>query len=599
MINKLLRINLSDKTFRQEEIHPSLIENFMGGRGLGVKFLYDELEPNIHPLSKKNKLIFVTGLAHGSMIPTSCRYTVATKSPLTGTITTANSGGHFGADFKASGYAMLIIEGESEQPVYLHIQDEIATILNANEIWGKTVPETTEILQQYHGTKNGIACIGPAGENKALLAAIMNENDHAAARGGVGAVMGAKKLKAIVISGSKKTEFPLPEELERQKKEWQRCIGEAPLTKDTLKEFGTPVLVKAINSRGALATRNFQESCFDDADSLSAETLKQLYYKRSVPCKYCTIGCAHETTTDGRSGKGPEFETIWAFGAMCGINDLQAVLHANYNCNEQGLDTISVGNTIACAMELSEKGLLKEKWQELFYQLLNRKLIFGDSEAIIKLTEIMGSNDELGSALASGSYRFAALSDSADYAMHSKKLELPAYDSRGYKGMSLALATANRGGCHQKAFLISTESILFPFESERFTADGKPGIVKLYQDLTAVIDSLGVCLFTSFALNPKHYADMLSVLSGKNYSTKEMLKIGERVWNIEKLFNLREGFSRLDDDLPKRLKEDSLQKGHSKGKKVDLDAMLDEYYQIRGWDKNGIPTPAKLTELEL
>jgi aldehyde:ferredoxin oxidoreductase len=599
MQSKLLRINLTENTIKQEEIPPVLIEKFIGGRGLGVKYLYDELKANTEPLSEDNKLLFVTGLAHGSMAATSSRYTVVTKSPLTGTINSANSGGHFGADLKATGFNMLIIEGASKKPVYLKIDEEDVAILDAEDIWGKKVNETTDFLKNLHGTKNGIACIGPAGENLSLISAIMNEKEHAAARGGVGAVMGSKKLKAIVISGTQKAEFLNPENVEAQKKEWQRYLGEAPLTKDILKEYGTPVLVKAINNRGALGTRNFQESVFDDATSLSAETLKQLYYQKTTPCKYCTIGCAHETAVDNRSGKGPEFETIWAFGAMCGINDLRAVLHANYNCNEQGLDTISAGNTIACAMELSEKGLLSEKWEQLFQKKLNRKLMFGDGEAVMTLTELMGSDDELGKALSLGSYRFADLSNSSKYAMQAKKLELPAYDARGFRGMSLALATSNRGGCHQKAFLISNECINFPFEVERFTDAGKPGLVKLYQELTAVIDSLGVCLFTNFALNPKHYADMLGAIFNKDYSPEEMLESGERIWNLEKLFNLREGFTRQDDDLPERLKEEPLTKGHSKGKAVNLQSMLNEYYNIRGWDENGIPTKEKLSYLGL
>ncbi len=596
---KLLRIDLSKKTIKIENIDPKILMNFIGGRGLGVKYLYDELEAGTVSLSAENKLLFVTAPSHGSKIPTSSRYTVVTKSPLTNSITFASSGGHFGVDLKNTGFDMLILEGKSAKPVFISIIDDKVEILDATELWGKKVEETTDTLRSKYSQKIGVACIGPAGEKLSLISAIINDSEHAAARAGVGAVMGSKNLKAIVAFGTTEIIYPNSESLQFQKKEWLRYIGEAPLTKNSLKEYGTPVLVEAINKRGALATRNFQESVFEDTASISAETLKRSYYQRTAPCKYCTVGCSHITAVDGRTGKGPEFETIWSFGPMCGINDLRMILHANYNCNSNGIDTISAGSTIACAMELSEKGLLTDDFDNKLQKILGRKLEFGDAEAVVKISELMGTDDEVGKLFAKGSVKFAEFFNSGQLAMHAKKLELPAYDPRGYTGMALSLATNNRGGCHQKAYLIATESINAPFEIDRFSESGKAGIVKLYQDTTAVIDSMGVCLFTNFALNPDHYAKMLSALTDLDINIGKTLEIGERIWNIEKLFNIREGFSRKDDDLPQRLKSEPLKKGHSKNHVVDLENLLDEYYKLRGWDKEGVPTKETLGKLGL
>lgn len=597
--NKLLRINLTGHTYKTEEIPEDILLKYIGGRGLGVKLLFDELPAKIDPLSPENKLLFVTAPLHGSNAATASRFSVVCKSPLTGGIGETNSGGHFGVDLKNTGYDVLILEGKSEKPCYIFIDGETIKIKEAQHLWGKTTDVTTDILIEETDPKAGVACIGPAGEKGALISSIVNEKGHHSGRTGVGAVMGSKNLKAIVVKGSVETPYANEETLKDAKKEWQTFIGEAPLTKNALKEYGTPALVNIINSRGGFPTKNFQEGYFANAESISGETIKELYYVRSQPCKACPIGCAHLTRTPEREGKGPEFETVWSLGAACFVHDLEKITNANYNCNEYGIDTISVGNTIACAMEMSEKGYFDDKTYDLIRKSIGRDLKFGDADAMLKLTELAGKCEGFGELIAMGSYRLASKFGHPEIAMQVKGLELPAYDPRGFYGMSLSLSTSNRGGCHLKAYLVSTEALSSPFEIDRFSEKGKPGLAKLYQDLIATIDSMGVCIFTSFALNPIHYANMVSAITGVKMDSNALLKIGERIWNLEKLFNLREGLTRKDDTLPPRLMNETFVAGHSKGIKVNLEPLLDRYYSIRGWNEEGIPSDDKLKELDL
>ncbi|MBC8485490.1 MAG: aldehyde ferredoxin oxidoreductase family protein [Bacteroidetes bacterium] len=596
---RLLRVNLSKHSYITEEIPEKLLVDYIGGRGLGSKILFDETPANIDPLGPENKLLFVTGPLTGINAPTTSRFSVVTKSPLTGTVGGCSSGGHFGNDLKSTGYDVLLVEGISDKPCYLYITDNKVEIRDASELWGKNTHETTDILLSKTDTDAGVACIGTAGENKLRVAAIMNEKNHAAGRGGLGAVMGSKKLKAVVVRGNNNTPVTNKAVVEDAIKKWRTFIGEAPLTKDTLKEYGTPALVKVINHYGAFPTKNFQEGFFVDAESISAETFKELYFVKRKPCAGCPIACARITQTPEREGKGPEFETIWAFGALCGINDLEKIIHANYNCNEYGIDTISTGNTIACAMELSGKGYFTNEAYQQIRKDLGRDLRFGDAEAIVRFSELIGKAEGFGKEMGMGSAWLSEKYGHPEIAMHVKGMELPAYDPRGFHGMSISLVTNNRGGCHLRSYLISTEALTTPFAVNRFESKGKPGLTKLYQDLTATIDSMVACLFTSFALNPDLYANLVGSVTGIEMDGKALLKTGERIWTIEKLFNLREGKSRKDDTLPKRLLDEPLPSGLSKGYKIEFDAMLNEYYQVRGWTNEGIPTSEKLEELGL
>ena len=596
---RLLRVNLTRGSVVEEQIPEKVLIDFIGGRGLGSKLLFDEVPAGADALGPENILIFLTGPLTGINAPATGRFSIVSKSPLTGTVGGCSAGGHFGVDLKASGCDVLLVEGVSKSPCYIVIDNNKVEIRDAFDLWGKSTPETTDALLALTGPKAGIACIGPAGENQVLMASIMNEKNHAAGRGGLGAVMGSKMLKAVVVSGNNKTPVADQVIVDEAIKSWRTFIGEAPLTKDILKEYGTPALVKVINHYGTFPAKNFNEGVFNDADSISGETFKELYFVSRKPCYGCPIACARITQTPEREGKGPEFETIWSFGALCGVNDLECIIHANYNCNELGIDTISAGNAIACAMELSEKGYLPDEALKEIRNTLGRDLEFGDEKAIVKLSELMGKSQGFGKVLGTGAARMAEKYGHPEMAMHVKGLELPAYDPRGLHGMSITLATNNRGGCHLRSYLVSTEALSTPFGVNRFSSNGKAGLARLYQDLTATIDSMVACLFTSFALNPDLYARLVGSVMGIDLDGEELLKTGERIWTIEKLFNLREGKTRDDDTLPVRLLDEPFQSGLSKGYKIEFQTLLDEYYQVRGWSNEGIPTPEKLSELNL
>lgn len=596
---RLLRVNLTDKSIIKEDISEQLLYDFIGGRGLGTKLLYDEVPAGTKPLSPDNKLYYVTGPFNGTGATTSSRFSAVSKSPLSETVGACNSGGHFGLILKGTGFDVVAIEGKAENPCYIYVNEEEVAIRDAAHLWGKEIPETTDVLLTETNPKAAVSCIGPAGEKQLLMACIINDKHHALGRGGLGAVMGSKNLKALVVAGNKKTPVADAERVSTVRKDWQRFVGEAPLTKDVLKEYGTPSLAKVINSYGAFPVKNFQEGVFNDVDSISAETFKELYYVKSEPCRGCTIGCAHLTETSTRKGKGPEFETLWSFGALCNVNDFEKIIHANYNCNELGIDTISTGCTIACAMELSERGYFDEEARQLIHDAIGRELRFGDADAMLKLSELTGKGEGIGKYLSMGSKRLAEKYGHPEIAMQVKGLELPAYDARGFKGMSVAYATSNRGGCHLRCYTVGPEGVATPFAINRFETKGKSPIVKLYQDNTAMIDSMGVCLFTSFALNPDLYAQYLSAVTGVEMSGEAYLKRGERIWNIERLYNNREGFSRKDDILPERILNEPYNSGKSKNSTVNLQSMLEEYYKVRGWNEQGVPTPDKLKELEL
>ncbi len=596
---RLLRVNLDDHSYKSENIPEKMLLDYIGGRGLGSKILFDEVPAKADALGHANKIIFATGPLTGINAPTTSRFAIVSKSPLTGTVGGCSSGGHFGIDLKSTGFDALIVEGSSEKPCYISIVDNNVHIKDAEKLWGKDTHFTTETLLNETDPRAGIACIGPAGENKLPIAAIMNEKNHAAGRGGLGAVMGSKNLKAVVVSGNNKTPVSDKETVDRAIKQWRLFVSEAPLTKDVLKEYGTPALVKAINHDGSFPSYNFQEGVFNDAESISGETFKELYFVRRQPCASCPIACARITATPEREGKGPEFETIWSFGASCGVNDLEKIIHANYNCNESGIDTISAGNTIACAMEMSEKGYFPEPVMKQIEKDIGRKLKFGDADAIVILSELIARNEGFGRELGLGSARMAEKYGHPEVAMHVKGLELPAYDPRGFHGMSLTLSTNNRGGCHLRSYLVSTEAISTPFAINRFEKNGKAGLAKLYQDLTTTIDSMVACLFTSFALNPDLYAKLVGSVIGIEMNGDELLKTGERIWTLERLFNLREGKTRLDDTLPDRVLNQPFKSGLSKGYKIDFEELLDEYYKVRGWHSDGIPSSEKLAELGL
>lgn len=581
---KILRIDLSKGVSTVENLDLELAKKFVGGRGLGTKLFVDEVSPSIEPFSPENKILFATGPLTGTPTPTGGRYMVVTKSPLTGTIASSNSGGYWGAELKFAGYDVIIVEGKSEKPVYVMIEDDTVEIRDAAHLWGKVVSDTTDTLMKEVPEKSRVMTIGPAGEKLSNMAAVMNDVSRAAGRSGVGAVMGSKNLKAITVRGTKKVALANEEELKAVVKDCNAKIRENGVTGQGLPAYGTAVLVNIINEGGVFPTNNFQLSQFSEAEDTSGELLAEKYMVKKDPCYRCPIACGRYCKVDDIEGGGPEYETIWAFGGDCGVSDMPSIIKANFWCNEYGLDTISTGATIAAAMELYQKGFIKDA------DLGGVSLDFGNSDAVVEWTKLIGKREGLGDKMADGSYRLADSYGVPELSMSVKKQELPAYDPRAIQGQGLQYATSNRGGCHVRGYLISPEILGLPEKLDRFTIEGKAAWVKIFQDFTAFIDASGLCLFTSFAMGAGDYAAMTNAVIGTEWTADDVLLAGERIWNIERVFNLDAGVDPSQDTLPKRLLEDPIPEGPSKGNVSRLSELLPEYYELRGWGADGIPT---------
>lgn len=583
---KILDIDLSSGTVQTTPLDMEMARLFLGGRGLGARLLWDLVGPEVDPLAPENVLIFATGPLTATGAQTSNRFSVTTKSPLTGTILDANSGGWWGMQFKRTGYDVLIVRGKAENPTLIEITPDGVVLKDAANLWGKTVPETSEALGQDNNRRN-VLCIGPAGENLSRMAAIINDATRSLARGGPGAVMGSKNLKAIVVVGDQKNTPADREQFRFMLYETGKLLKASPLTSQALPEFGTAVVMNVVNEIGALPTRNFQASQFEGAENISGEQMTDTILVRNQACWACPIACTRVTRTEKAEGEGPEYETTWAFGAQCGIDELEVIAEANYLCNDLGLDTISVGSTIGCAMELAERGLV------------DSELRFGRADMLHDTIRDIAYRQGLGDELAEGSYRFAEAHGAPELSMSSKKLEMPAYDPRGMQGQGLLYATSNRGACHMRGNMLGPEVLALPRLIDRLATQGKAGIVAVHQDSAALIDSLVICKFTNMAVAEEYFARTLSAVTGQPFSADDLMRVGERIWNLERLYNLREGFTRADDTLPDRLLNEPVQDGPSAGFTVKLAPMLEEYYQFRGWSQDGVPTQATLERLTL
>jgi aldehyde:ferredoxin oxidoreductase len=583
---KILEVNLSTGGTETHALDTDMARLFLGGRGLGARLLWDLVGPEVEPLSPGNVLIFAAGPLTASGSQTSNRFSVSTKSPLTGTILDANSGGWWGMQFKRTGHDALIVRGRAERPVMIAITPEGVSIQDAAHLWGKTVSETTRLLGQNNNKRN-VLCIGPAGENLSRMAAIMNDGTRSLARGGPGAVMGSKNLKAIVVVGDQKNQAEDRERFQFMLYETGKLIKASPLTSQALPEFGTSVVMNVVNEIGALPTRNFRQSQFEGAEAISGERMTDTILVRKQACWACPIACTRVTKTERAEGEGPEYESTWALGAQCGIDDLEAIAEANYLCNDLGLDTISTGSTIGCAMELAERGLL------------DSDLRFGRADLLLGTIRSIAYREDLGDQLAEGSYRFAAAYGVPQLSMSAKKLEMPAYDPRGMQGQGLLYATSNRGACHMRGNMLGPEVLALPRLIDRLATQGKAGIVAVHQNTAAVVDSLVLCKFTNLAVAEEFFARTLTAVTGVPFTGDDLQQVGERVWNLERLYNLREGFTRADDTLPDRMLKEPIKEGPSAGFTVQLEPMLEEYYQFRGWDSQGVPRPAKLKQLSL
>ncbi|MHA1775673.1 MAG: aldehyde ferredoxin oxidoreductase [Promethearchaeia archaeon] len=609
LMGKVIRVNLSDRTATLMEIPLKTYQEYWGGAGLGTKILWDQVKKleaagvnlkEFDAFSPDNLLVIGTGPGTGiTGFPSPGRHHVMMlKSPLTGSIGSANSGGEFGALLKKAGIDMLVIEGKADGPVYLEALNGTVTIKDAGNLWGKTVFETDEQLKKQYqdvGHKISVACIGPPGEKLAPIAGIMNDAHRAAGRTGVGAVMGSKKLKAIVTGGTLKVETADPEKFKELSKSTLAKMKENPVCGTGLPTYGTAVLVNVVNNIGSLPVNNWQFSYSEKAEQISGETLTEKYLRKRHPCWGCSIACGRATKVDEGPFKiaeteGPEYESIWAFGSSCGVYDMPAVIMANHYCDEYGIDTISAGSTVAAAMELAEKGYIPPS----DYEGLDLK--FGSSQGLVDAIKLMGKGEGFGKKLIMGSHHLANSYGHPELSMTAKKLEMPAYDPRGVKGIGLNYATANRGGCHVTGYTVSPEVIGLPEQIDRLDYGVKPTWVKIFQDFTAAVNSTVNCLFTTFALGADDFAALMTAVTGWNISAETVLNVGERIYNLQRVIMEKLGVV-AQDFLPKRLSEEPLPEGPSKGEVFKLDDMLKEYYKLRGWDERGVPTAGKLSEL--
>lgn len=602
---KLLRVNLSTGQATSEAIPEDWRREYIGGRGLADRYLYAELDPRVDPLSPDNKLIFATGPLTGTPVPCGARYMVVTKGALTGAITTSNSGGHWGPEVKFAGYDLIMLEGRAPKPSYLFIYDDFVEIRDASRYWGRTVSETEDGLREELAIPGlRVSCIGPAGEKLVRFACIMNDKHRAAGRSGVGAVMGSKNLKAIAVRGTGGVKIANPEAFMKSVWAMRAKMQDHP-GRRSFGEFGTAAVIDLTNSFGGLPTRNFTAGQFEEYENLNGNTIKETRLVANKACFACTIACGRVCQLDDGShkylvnthprnwktaGEGPEYEAAWALGADTGVGDLDAVLKANWLCNDLGMDPISMGSTLASAMELYERGVLTDKMVEL-------PLRFGSAEALVRMVEATGYREGFGNELGEGAKRMGDKLQHPEVFMGSKGQEFPAYDPRGFQGMGVAYATCNRGACHLRAWTPAPET---SGEMDPHTPVGKSEWVVHEQNRTTSHDSTGICLFVAAAGGTlETFVPCTAAATGVPYTLEDFVKIGERTWNLERLFNLRAGLTKADDSLPTRLLREAHKSGPSAGVTVNLEAMLPVYYRERGWTEEGEPTEQKLVELGL
>jgi aldehyde:ferredoxin oxidoreductase len=600
-MGNILRVDLTKGTAVSEKLDERLARDFLGGRGLGSKVLYDEMRSGVDPLSPENVMIFAVGPLTGTRTPCSGRHVVVSKSPATGGIAFTSSGGTWGAELKKAGFDAIIVKGKAAKPTYLWISDESVRFMDAGEHWGKKISQSDEEIRSQTDPSAKVLQIGIAGENKSGNSAIMNEKYRAAGRCGLGAVMGSKNLKAIAVKGTKNPEAADSIGLSRVIDRSMKMIAASDVTREEggLNSYGTAVLTNIMNASGIYPTRNFQTGTFADADKISGEQMSKTILKEKKACFECPIECGRWIKLEkgkyaGTEGESLEYETSWAFGGQCGVNNLEALARANFLCNEYGLDTISTGSSIGFTMELMERGILTN-------ENVGIDLRFGDHEAMLRMIEMIANREGFGDVLADGTRAAAKRigKGSIYYTMQVKGLELPAYDPRGVFGLGLNYATGNRGACHVTGYTIAAEILGVPLKADPFDAgEDKVDLTILFQDLTAAIDSSSNCLFLAFAISAQEYADMIKHLVGwKDYTPEEFMRAGERIFAIERLFNKREGFGRKDDTLPERFLKEPMPEGAPKGNVHPLTSMLDIYYRKRGYDNEGHPAGEKLEEL--
>ncbi|HLN64355.1 MAG TPA: aldehyde ferredoxin oxidoreductase family protein [Symbiobacteriaceae bacterium] len=596
--NRVARVNLSNGQVAYEGIRAEDARKYIGGRGLGVKYVFDN-GPQVEALSPENILAFMNGPLTGSAMNMSGRLAVCTKSPLTGTVTDSHMGGWSAARLRWAGFDGVIFQGCAEKPVYAVAENGTITLHDASDLWGLTTRQTIKKLQERHGgAKVSVMAIGPAGENGVRYAAIMNENDRASGRGGTGLVMGSKHLKALVAVGDISAQFKpaeaQKETYEKARKAGLKAIMDGAVTaprKGGLSLYGTNVLMNIANEVGALPARNGQATHHVNAEAISGETIRERYLVEEPTCHACPVACKKlveikDGEYAGVKTESFEYETAWALGVNCDHVDAGAIAKLLDQCNDYGMDTIELGNVFSTAMEATEKGFLKDG------------INFGDYHRQIELTEAIAyGRSELGRTLGLGAAGAAAAMGCPDLANSCKGQAIPAYDPRGIKGIGLGYATSNRGACHLRGYTVASEILGIPVQTDRLKPEGKGELLKIFQDLHAAGDSLDLCKFSSFSMGAQEYADMYGAVIGEAVSAEEIMRIGERIYNLERYFNNLAGLGEGSDTLPRRFLEDPAT-GGSAGSVSELGLMLNEYYQARGW-RNGVVLEAKLKELEI
>jgi len=609
LIRTAARIDLSRKKILRQSLDKALVARFVGGRGINSAILYEEVSAGIDPYSPENRIIFGTGPLTGTLSPGSGRYTVTSKSPLTGIHGDSNAGGFWGPELRFAGYDHLVIQGRAEKPVYLWINDGTIEIRDASHIWGKTTWETELMIkEELEDPDIQVASIGPAGENLVRYACIINNLWRAAGRTGMGAVMGSKNLKAIAVRGTKEVSVEKPDELMEYVRELNNLILKDPAYR-LWSKYGTPGLINPANMLGILVSENDRRSTFADADKISGETFCEKYAVRSNACFNCPMHCGHFYVVDSEniiSGGGPQFAALANLGSRCNNSDLESILRMNTMCNQQGLDVCSAGVALSFSMECFERGIIT------CYDTDGLELDWGNSQSMITVLEKISCREGFGDLLAEGAWRASQIigKNSQKYAMTIKGADSPDYDPRALKGWGLAYAVSTRGGDHLRALpaleLLNApeeyKKLELPAIGDRFSYDKKAVMVKWHEDVRAIADSLEICKFLTRTtlLSPEYLVNLLRLVTGITMTSDQLLRAGERTINIERMFCVREGISRQHDTLPERYKKEPLPDGPGKGETINIEKMLDEYYTERGWDlKTGIPTIKKLNEIGL
>ncbi len=618
---RVLEVDLSTRSFCFQPLDEEIARLYIGGKGYGTRLLYDRTEAGIDPLGPENLLIFATGPLNGSVAPQSNRFAVVCKSPLTGGIGNATCGGSFAFGLKKAGIDVLVVSGRSQRPLRLEVDGDASHVafVDASDLWGKGTYETQRLL----GKKRDHAVIGPAGEKEVLFAGIVS-NERIAGRTGVGAVMGSKKLKAVSVWGSRKLDMEDPEKFKQYTKEVRALFKGHPVLGESMKRFGTGAIVNTTNARNILPTRNFQKGHFEGAMQISGEWMAD-HGLRGVKtsCIHCPVTCGRDVEIEGAGRvKGPEYETLALLGSNLEIGDLKRVSEWNYLADDLGMDTISLGATLGFAMELGERGML------------DTKLHFGDPEGVSELIQDIGHRRGLGWELAEGTRRMAAKFGGTGFAPHVKGLELSAYDPRGSYAQGVEYATTNRGGCHVQGASMYLESV-GPLTINPQNLKMKAELPVVQQNLACAINSMVLCIFTTYGIIPRQVHAMdpsswryrslvfllensgplfrwiqsvkgspllwfekwLTLITGTRFSSGHIQEIGARIFNLERMYNLREGFTAADDTLPDRILHEPTFKGMSSGH--PLDQLLPRYYRIRGWDEQGVPRPRTLARLKV